>query len=93
MLNLFRGYSSGNLLKNGIEPSSKKERKRGVEIAMQEPEIELKDFLSEVRHGEVRILVVDGKLFCIPKQIIERPKKYGIRVDMLVDVSIRLKQS
>ena len=56
-------------------------------------EIELQDFLAEVGFGEVRLKIVDKKLFLIPRQIIERSKKSGVRVEVIIDEPIRLKQT
>ena len=63
-----------------------------VSIAVSQPEVKLQDFLAEVAFGEVRLEVVDKKLFVIPKQIIERPQKSGVRVAIFVDEPIQLKQ-
>lgn len=51
----------------------------------------LENFLKEVGHGEVRIIVMDGRLFSIPKQIIERPEKSGVRVHIVVHEPIHIK--
>ena len=59
---------------------------------MGQTDVNLEDFLREVAYGEVRFKVVDGKLFVIPKQVIERPAKTGVRVHVVVHEPIHLKQ-
>ena len=56
-------------------------------------DIKLEDFLSEVGFGEVRIVVVDRKFSVIPRQRIERPSKHGIRAEFVIDEPIRLRHS
>ena len=53
--------------------------------------VEFETFLKEVGHGDVKVTVVDGKLFVVPRQIIERPGKAGVRVQIVVDEPIQLK--
>ncbi len=53
----------------------------------------LENFLKEVGHGEIRVTVMDGKLFGVPKQIIERPGKAGVRVQIVVEEAIHLKHA
>lgn len=60
---------------------------------MGQTDVRLEDFLREVAYGEVRFKVVGGKLFVIPKQVIERPMKVGMQVHMIIAEPIRLKQS
>lgn len=63
-----------------------------MSIAVSQSEVKLQDFLAEVAFGEVRLEVVDKKLFVIPRQIIERPQKSGVRIAIFVDEPIQLKQ-
>ena len=67
---------------------------RGKEVTEEKVVVaELDTFLKEVGHGDVLLTVVDGKLFVIPKQIIERPGKAGVSVLIRVDEPIHLKHT
>lgn len=55
-------------------------------------EVRLEDFLQEVGFGEVKMKVVDKKLFLVPKQFVERPGKWGMRVTIHIPQPIRLTQ-
>ena len=52
--------------------------------------VKAEDFFKEIGFGEVKVKVVDGKLFSIPKQIIERPGKAGISAHFVVHEPIQL---
>ena len=58
---------------------------------MEQREFRLQELLSELGWGDIYITVVDGKLFQIPVQRIERPAKSGIRSEFMIDRPIRLK--
>lgn len=57
---------------------------------METPEIKVADFLGEVDFGEVRIKIINARLAIVPKQRIERPGKFGVRAEIVVDQPIRL---
>ncbi len=59
---------------------------------MNQREARLEDFLGEIGYGDIKITVVDGKLFQIPAQRIERPSKHGVYCDIRIDQPIRLKR-
>lgn len=56
-------------------------------------EIRLEDFLEEVAFGEVRMKVVNKKLQMIPKQLVERSTKWGMRVTIHITEPLLLKAS
>ena len=65
-----------------------------MEVSEEKVVVELFDtFLKEVGHGDVKVTVVDGKLFLVPKQMIERPGKAGLRFQIFVDEPIQLKHA
>ena len=68
-------------------------RKRGEMTKMNQPEVRLEELLDEIAYGDVVLTVVNKKLFGVPKQRIERPKKLGIRVDITIDEPLRIKQA
>ncbi len=57
---------------------------------MDHPEIKMEDFLGEVEFGEVRLKIINGKLAIVPKQRIDRPGRFGVRAEIIVDSPIRL---
>lgn len=57
---------------------------------METPEINVADFLGEVDFGEVRIKIINSQLAIVPSQRIERPGKFGVRAEIIVDKPIRL---
>ncbi len=58
---------------------------------MDQPEVKVEDFLHEIGFGEVRMTIVEGKLLLVPKQIVRKPIKYGIRIAIVIREPIRLK--
>ena len=58
---------------------------------MIQPEVRLEDFLCELGFGEVRMRIADGKFIGVPKQKIERPAKWGMRMEVVIDEPIRLR--
>ena len=59
---------------------------------MEQSQVRLEDFLREIAYGEVKLQVVGGKLFTIPQQIIERPRKTGVHVHIVIHEPIYLRQ-
>ncbi len=51
---------------------------------MDQQDMKFGAFLGEVGHGEFKANVVEGKILIIPQQVILRPKKRGIQVDMII---------
>ena len=66
-------------------------RKEVPKEQVKEENNKLENFLKEVGHGEIKVMINDGKLFAVPKQIIDRPAKAGVRVHIVVDEPIYLK--
>jgi hypothetical protein len=45
---------------------------------MSESTVNADEFFNEVGYGEVVVHIVDGKLYSVPKQVIQRPGKVGV---------------
>ncbi|MBI4970222.1 MAG: hypothetical protein HZC17_00060 [Candidatus Omnitrophica bacterium] len=58
---------------------------------MDQPKTKFGAFLNEVGHGEFKAKVVDGKILMIPEQVILRPQKRGIHVDMIIREPLQFK--
>lgn len=59
---------------------------------VEQSQIRLEDFFKEIAYGEVRLKVADGKPVTIPEQVIERPKKAGVHMHIVVHEPICLRQ-
>ena len=60
---------------------------------IRQPVIKLKDLLDEVRNGEIRLKVVDKKLFGVPKQRIEYSPMPGTCVRIKIPRLMRIKMA
>jgi len=45
--------------------------------------------LKEIGYGEVRVIVADGVIIALPKQIIQRPEKAGVKTQHTIDEEIK----
>lgn len=53
----------------------------------------LKDILKEIGYGEVKVTVDKGKIVALPKQVIQRPKKFGITTQHNIEEVIEVDEN